>query len=304
MKKLFTIGLFLILIGIIFQKKNDIMTVINTYFFPENNIVTLDNKNEYYRDYNFDYVKNTTVFSPTNFQDVLNIYYTVINSGVKNFTFYCSSKYSDCLKDIEYLANDQDKLSDINNFVHPFNSFSHIETEYDSLGKIVLNIKKTYSDDEINLINSKIDELLPTLVTSDDMIQNIRNIHDFIINNTTYDSLRSDQNIFTYKSDLAYGPLFEGYGICGGYTDLMELFLERLGIKSYKVSSNNHVWNVVYLNDKWYHLDLTWDDPISNDGNNYLEHNYFLIDTNQLLNLDVTEHDFNKNVYKELKEAY
>ena len=45
----------------------------------------------------------------------------------------------------------------------------------------------------------------------------------------------------TYASDIAYGPLFEGYGICGGYTDAMELFLEKMGIESYKISSDQHV---------------------------------------------------------------
>ena len=44
------------------------------------------------------------------------------------------------------------------------------------------------------------------------------------------------RQVFTkYKSEIAYGPLFEGYAVCGGYTDLMELFLEKMNIKSYKI---------------------------------------------------------------------
>ena len=68
---------------------------------------------------------------------LLNIYYTVINSG-KNFTFYCPKKYDNCLNDVKKLANNQVLLSDINNYVHPYNSFSHIETEYDTLGRVTI----------------------------------------------------------------------------------------------------------------------------------------------------------------------
>ena len=80
----------------------------------------------------------------------------------------------------------------------------------------------------------------------------------------------------------------------------MELFLERMNIKSFKVSSENHIWNAVYINNNWKHLDLTWDDPVATDGKDYLEYNYFLIDTDQLLTLEQTEHNFNLKHYKEL----
>ena len=116
-------------------------------------------------------------------------------------------------------------------------------------------------------------------------------------------SLRSDYNITTYRSDIAYGPLLQGYGICGGYADAMELFLEKMGIINYKISSDQHVWNAVYLDQKWYHLDLTWDDPVTTNGENYLEHTFFMIDTPTLLATELSEHNFNQSIYSELKEA-
>ena len=76
-----------------------------------------------------------------------------------------------------------------------------------------------------------------------------------------------------------------------------------MGIKSYKISSDQHVWNAVYLDGKWVHLDLTWDDPVVSSGENLLEHNFFLIDTSTLLALEQTEHIFDQNIYSELKEV-
>ena len=302
-KTLATLGLLLIFIGLFIMKKDDINTLINKYF-RSNNVVTLGDKNEYYRDYDFDFVQNTSNFSPNNYQDLLNIYYTVLNAGKSNFTFYCPDSYDSCLDDVKNLANDQDTLSDINNYVHPFNGFNHIESEYDSLGRVTINIIRSYDNEDIKLITSKIDELYPQLVSNTNSLENnIKNVHDYIINNSKYDSNRSDNGVVTYKSDTAYGPLFEGYALCGGYTDLMELLLERMNVKSFKVSSENHIWNAVYLNGNWKHLDLTWDDPVASDGKDYLEYNYFLIDTNQLLELEQSQHEFNLDHYKELKTA-
>ena len=81
----------------------------------------------------------------------------------------------------------------------------------------------------------------------------------------------------------------------------MELFLEKLNIESFKVSSEKHVWNAVYLNGNWYHLDLTWDDPVTNTGAQLLLHDYFLIDTNKLKSLKIDQHNYDELAYQELK---
>ena len=130
----------------------------------------------------------------------------------------------------------------------------------------------------------------------------MKSVHDYIINNSKYDSERADNNIINYMSDTAYGPLFEGYALCSGYTDAFELFLEKMHIKSYKVSSNNHIWNAVNLNNKWYNVDLTWDDPVTSDHSNLLEHDYFMINTRTLLSKENTQHDFNQEIYSEIKQ--
>lgn len=300
MKKLAELGVLFILIGILLSYKDKIVEVVNVYFSPSKAVV-LGEVNKYYRDYDFKFVQNTNNFMPQSKQDIYNIYYTAINAGKSSFTFYCPKEYVNCIKDVQELANDQDVLSDINNYVHPYNAFSHIETTYDSIGRITIGVERSYKSEDMVLINDKVDTLYNQLVSSDkSQYENIKSVHDYIINHTVYDSQRSDRNIIQYKSDIAYGPLFEGYAICGGYTDLMQLFLEKMGIKNFRVSSDKHVWNAVLLNDVWYNLDLTWDDPVVVGGKNYLEHNYFMITTTKLLSIEKTEHVFNVEHYPEL----
>ncbi len=301
MKKYIVLLFLIILFGFTFAFRRPLYNLYRTYFVKENKDVTLKESNDYTRDYDFNFVKRTDDFTPSEYQDLLNIYYTVLNSGVEEFSFYCPDEYSSCIDDVDSLANNQKVLSTINNFVHPFNSFRHLETSYDDYGKVTLKIEHIYSNSDIKLIEAKVKEVESEIwnnsMSNEDKI---KEAHNYIINNSKYDKDRSDNNIVRYKSDTAYGTLLEGYSLCGGYTDAMELFLEDMGVKSYKISSENHVWNAVNLDNAWYHLDLTWDDPITTDGSDILEYNFFLITTSELNELENEQHNYDKNVYSEL----
>ena len=301
MKKYIILIFLIILFGFTFAFRKPLYNLYRTYIVKEQKEVVLTASNDYSRDYSFNFVSLTDDFSPKNYQDLLNIYFTILNSGEDEFSFYCQDDYKECLTDVDNLANDQKTLSAINNFVHPFNSFKHLETTYDDYGKVTLKIDHIYNSSEIKLINAKVKEIETEIWNSTmNDEEKIKQAHNYIINNSKYDKDRSDNNIVNYKSDTAYGTLLEGYSLCGGYTDTMELFLEDLNIKSYKIASENHVWNAVNLNNTWYHLDLTWDDPITNDGSDILEYNFFLITTPELEEIENEQHNYDKTIYSEL----
>ena len=278
--------------------------------------VFIPTSNSYVKKENFLFIQNTEDFLPFSKGDLKNIYYTIVNNGWKEFTFYCPSEYVHCLEDVKEISNDQDLLTHLNNYVHPFNGFSNVKTVISESGDITVSISYFYSDEQIKAINKKIDEIYKNIITNDmDAYTKILTIHDYIINNTKYDVERNNQGESNYHSYIAYGPLIEGYATCNGYTDAMALFLEKMNIPNFKVAmtpeensnTEGHVWNAVYLDNQWVHLDLTWDDPVSSDGTDYLQHKYFLITTTQLEEADnsgeviVTEHQFKKNIYPELK---
>ena len=294
------LGSLLLALGILFTVRGDLWVHVEKYIKP-NKYNTIGEVNEYYREENFLFVQNAEQFTPMNKQDILNIYYSAINAGKNEFTFFCTAEFPDCIQVIEEIANDQNILSDINNYVHPFNSFSHIETEYDTRGKVTISIVHTYTKDRIDAITQKMDELAPELIKEDDTIyNNIKRIHDYIIENAEYDLERADFGDDTYQSDTAYGPLIQGKAVCGGYTDLMALYLDRMNIPNFRVSSDKHIWNAVLIDDKWVHLDLTWDDPVYEDGSQQVDHRFFLINTQTLYAEKETEHNFDTNNYPEL----
>ena len=263
--------------------------------------------NQWKKNYDFMYFKNTDKFMPDNYEEMVNIFYTALNNGWKEFTFYCGLEYEDCLNDVTKISYNEKFLAEINNFIHPYNSYSTIRTMYDETGEITIRIDKLYSEEEINLIDADIDKIISNN-TKDNMTdkQKIKQIHDYIINNTQYDQERAKNNQSKYDSARIHGVLYDRYTICSGYTDTMAVVLTKLGIKNFKVASDNHVWNAVYLDGKWYHLDVTWDDPVTNSGKNYLDDTYFLINDNQLAKLDnenkKTDHTFDRNIYLEFKK--
>jgi len=303
MKKLIITGFLFVILGTTVLFKDDLIMFIVKHFDYNKQVVELTTKNPYFKEKNYQFVQNTDNFKPRNIQDLLNIYYTVINAGETNFTFYCPDTYEECLTEVANIAENQTTLSHINNFVHPFNGFKNIETEFDSLGKVTITIHHTYSKEEIESLNNEVSRLEKELYTDDMTDQDkIKAVHDYIINTTRYDSNRSDHNIIEYDSEKAIGALFQGVALCGGYTDAMTLFLHNMGIDNYKVASQKHIWNAVDYEGTWYHLDLTWDDPVTSDGSDILQYTFFLINTKKLLSIEDTEHNFNQLVYKEVAQ--
>lgn len=255
-------------------------------------------ENDYFIEDNFDYVDNATDAILTSKNDVINTIYFLINSGTTYSERYCSKDYENCFNDINELSSDVELLTNLNNYVHPYNSFDNISFSFNN-EVVQIKIEHIYSDDDINTLNKIVDEFINNNITNSmGTKEKIRIIHDYIINNADYDILKTknkDDN--TYRSSTAYGVLVQGYGICSGYSDAMAIFLDKLNIINYKISNDQHIWNLVYLDGEWLHLDLTWDDPISDS--NITRDNYFLISTKNLETLDDGVHYYNKSIFTE-----
>lgn len=297
-----------ILILIILLETINIKPITNFFknLINNNKTIIINPKNEYYKDYDFLFIKNTDNYTPYSYNDLLNIFYSVINNGWDEFTFYCPSEYSDCINDVELISNNQVLLSQINDFASPFNSFDEINTLYDETGEITISLNNTYTKEEQNIINEKLDSIISSNINdSMTLEQKLKSLHDYIINTTKYDIDKNNTGESIYHSSTAYGALIDGFATCNGYADAYALILDRLGVKNYRITSDTHIWNAVYFNDEWLHIDLTWDDPVSESGKDYLEHNYFLVDNDTLEKEDGTlvDHKFPKAVYLEFKNT-
>ncbi len=276
--------------------KNDIRFLLTSRSVERNYGKT--NENSYFTIDHFDFVNNYEGAEVHSKQEIIDSIYYLINSGVSYSERYCSRDYETCYSDMEEVSTDTNLLSVLNNYVHPFNSFDSIVFNFDDR-VIQIEIKHVYEKEEIQKLSSKVDELIQENITDNMSTRDkIKAIHDYIINHTEYDKLKTaNVNDTTYKSNTAYGVLFQNYGICSGYSDAMKLFLDKLNIINYKISNDQHIWNLVNIDGKWYHLDLTWDDPVSDK--NITRDSYFLITTKTLKLLEDDVHYFNSMLFKE-----
>ena len=284
-------------------------------------VLTIPESDIYAKKSDYLYVQNSKDYIPYSYQDLLNIFYSALNNGFEEFTFYCPSEYTECLNDYTKIMNSSDILTHINNYVHPYHTILNpLEASHNDAGEITLNIKYIYTEEEINKVNEYVDKVINELYKKDDSdYNNIKRIHDYIINHTKYDIERNNTGDSKYKSYIAYGPAIEGYATCNGYADLMAIILTKLGYENYKIGTTNedinnesdgHVWNAVKIDDKWLHIDLTWDDPVPNpptDDKNFLLDKYLLVTTEELKKADegevmINAHNFNVSYYQEFKD--
>ena len=282
-------------------------SIYNIYYKLTNNdkeYKIIENKdllkaNKYYKEDLSNYVHNTDKLIASNKQDLINIYYSTLNNGYEKLTFYCDDSYVNCLNDISELNFEDSNFSYTNQLVNVYNSYSSIESSYTNNSRIEIKINKKYSEEDINRIDKKINDVINSLNINN--YQNTRDkikiFHDYLAAYNSYDEDMAKNGKSEYHSDSAVGALLEGKAICSGYTDALSLFLDKIGIENVRVASNSHVWNALKLNNTWYHIDMTWDDPIVIGGANIIQYDYFMITTKELENKNNDEHIFNKDIY-------
>jgi len=286
-----------ILLTVLFYKE-DVYAYILTNFVYRSEMV-MQEVNEYKVEYDFAYIQNIEDFKPKNKKELLDVIYTIVNNGWDSYTFMCDMSYENCISDMRQLLNENYELANINDFVHPYNSYSQIYIRVDSFGFIKVELDKLYTDEEIQYMDAKVDQIYNSIITDNmTLYEKIKVIHDYIINNTKYlEETERDiygELLFPLSSNKAYGLLANNVANCAGYTDTMAIFLHKLGVKNYKISNiikpidyskTYHVWNLIYIDGSWKHLDLTWDDPVMISGKDVLSYDYFLVTSSTLENM-------------------
>ena len=260
-----------------------------------------ETKNIYTRNNVYSTFKQTDDFTPENKEELISVLYTILNDGMDSFTFNCNYE---CQDDIHAITNDN-TMALINNYVHPYNSYNYFNIKVNEYGTVYVDIEKNYTEYEIKAINEKMHIIITNIINKNMTdYEKIKAFHDYVINNTIYDEKEAkliEENITTnLTSHKAYNVLINGIGVCGGYTDSLAIFLDYIGISNFKISTAKHIWNVLYIDGSWKHIDMTWDDPVSKPQINKLIHDYFMISSNEIKTLDNDKHNFNISLYKEL----
>lgn len=163
------------------------------------------------------------------------------------------------VKDRNKSQREQRKFTIVNDFDELYNA---VENDY------VMVIANEKVREAYERLIGVIDDITTSEMTD---LEKLVNINQFIVANTEYDSRILSGEDIDIDSTNMYGVLINNRAICQGYADTTKVFLDILGIPNRMITGSvkikddstiSHIWNVVNLNGREYHLDTTYNDPI------------------------------------------
>ncbi|MDA1807029.1 S-layer homology domain-containing protein [Bacillus cereus group sp. BY32LC] len=125
--------------------------------------------------------------------------------------------------------------------------------------------------------------------------EKVKAIHDYIVKHVSYDT--------SYKAYTAYEALVNRSAVCQGYALLTYQLLKEAGIENHFVTGTGdgqpHAWNLVKIENKWYHLDTTFDDPVP-DEQGRVTYSYLNLSDEQI----ARNHEWNRSDYPQATTNY
>ncbi|MBO6243242.1 MAG: hypothetical protein J6O41_01555 [Clostridia bacterium] len=146
-----------------------------------------------------------------------------------------------------------------NVYINNGNELNYLDNQFSSKGEI---------DQAIQLIEQRKNEIIQN--RTGNTYSDIKMVHDYLVDDVQYDVTTSKANIYNI-----YGTLINGEAVCEGYARSFKYIMDSLEIPCIMVigkgtnsegRTENHAWNYVKINDIWYAIDVTWDDPVSRTG--------------------------------------
>ncbi len=184
------------------------------------------------------------------FELLSKIYYYVLNDYPSIFYASESLNYSSSMLDNKIISA---KL----NFIYKDINDTLIYKKQVELNNILNQIEKAvvgYSDFEI-----------------------VKYVYEFLINNSYYDKNFPDQSLLSI--------LLDNIGLCTSYAKSFKFIMDYFDIECLLVEGkfvnqeDSHVWNMVKLDNSWYHVDVTQGDAT----NSFVDYSYLCITDKQIL---------------------
>lgn len=142
-----------------------------------------------------------------------------------------------------------------NVYINSGNETNYLEEEFNSAEKIEDSIKEIKKIKKYFIYNKK-----------QSTYENIKLVHNYLVESIDYDETQGGSNIYNI-----YGALVNKRCVCEGYAEAFKYLMDALEIPCIIVTgeatnsnneTENHAWDYVQIDNIWYAIDCTWDDPI------------------------------------------
>ncbi len=229
------------------------------------------------------YAANDTANTVQTLQDKVS---TAMNSRLTTYTVDYSGNLSTIQADINSIINN---IYNADDYMHyTTKSYAYTCTQSGGVATIKFTFSYWITAAQADFVSTTITDVLSQIITPDmNDYQKEKAIHDWILTRVAYDT--------TLAQHSDYAGLVSPYKtVCQGYALLGYKMLNQVGIQTKIIegvaSSQAHAWNLVLLDGVWYHLDLTWDDPVP-DVAGRVTYNYYNLTDNQIK----TNHSWTKS---------
>lgn len=164
----------------------------------------------------------------------------------------------------------------------------------ENVRKIKLRYLTTIAEAQARLefYNSVLDAVVAGIPVGATDFDKVLYLHDYLVQNYAYDYEGLAEEQATGESVAvrdAYSFFYGKVGVCQAYMLAMIALCEEAGIPALPVTSDeiSHAWNLIKLDGKWYHVDVTWDDAGGEKSPVYpsfVSYKYFLLSGEALYN--------------------
>lgn len=205
-----------------------------------------------------------SLITPTATTELSRYLATCLLQGKENISLYGISEHPDenTFMDAFYEAYFQNPLIPAIKEISISESLKEMSVIYEEEKKIAKEKQKEAAE-QINFIA---EELLEEKMTDTDKVLAI---NSYLCNNIKYDSQAAEASLAdtdTYSDSASvYGALVNHKGICTAYAGTFQLLAKAMGLESIVVTgtlngNQNHTWNKVKIDGKWYVVDVTGND--------------------------------------------
>lgn len=193
-------------------------------------------------------------------------------------------------------CNNQQIFDMINSFSYEYPEFFYVDfSKIEILSafiekKICINYKMNFN--QIDVFKKSIDDNVNKIIEglkiedSDSNEVKYRKIHNYLIKSITYNRNALNCPRSYPEAYSICGVFLNKTAVCEGISKSYKYLCDKLSIpcsiivgKALFVETGhneNHAWNVVHLNEKFYHIDVTWD--MCNSGScKYNRYDYYLV---------------------------
>ncbi|PEB53630.1 S-layer protein [Bacillus pseudomycoides] len=220
-----------------------------------------------------------------------------IDTYETNITIPYKTKNTNTQEVMDTLFNAYKEVVHTNEYV----DYTIAQTSYSLSGSpgnytFTLNITYRESKEQTEYVMQQTKTVVNSIIQNGmDEHEKVKAIHDYVVKHVAYDT--------SYNSYTGYGALANHSAVCQGYALLTYQLLKEAGIDSHIVTGTGngeaHAWNLVKIDNKWYHLDTTFDDPIPDEQGRVL-YSYFNLSDEQI----AKDHQWNRSEYPQATTNY